>query len=745
MKIYQGRKMFESLTVAQKELDPSGRRICIHNDILVVSVRPVVLQTFPGTIEQLFELGLKLGGTPLDVWKQNKKKCEDMDAHKELAFAKTFQLMEQGFNAHSELLKGRITELLRELIKEGISNRQVDTMSSFEKVSDLLLSFVVSDGDGHMIPALHKFSNDIHDIITNYMGSYVVSCLLQSPNDLMVLIKNPHSPYYNSDWENVNEPHLKNIRIYKTLLLQPDLKTHHINLVDGIRKHFFDMNPLLLKEVHNRTKLPYEDIQPKEQKEWELEDFLRDISSDALSLLLSLYFASSNPLTLVHNTYFIASMTKDVLANSEEINKEEDIVLKEFAQKVEYDLPLFRELIEKLELNKSFLIEHILESDEDEDEDDYFFEDMDFDNLEYFREVMLENAELSWKAKALFAYAYIVEVGYCNIQSMVHVSKDRKQKVMAGLKELEEQDIGYFDDDDDFILHISPEFINASQEELFFDNCEEYRSILENENLSWKAKGIALFICITEITQKDHLENRATDSMRSVKEGIKELMDCGVIEQEPVNQMIDTVLNNKEHIKNWYNHSLRSDIQSWLTRADSAIHLLNAIYPSMGNLSALEMAVIADDDQMVESMLQLESIELPIRSINKLPITHTALICKSYSSMQVLLKDKRICDNKALMYMTLLEAIAGDVDDLSIIRKILMTEVDVNVTFHTVPSPLQVALEKKKIDLALIRLLLEFGASPDVEFWGPYDTIADFVEDKGNASLKKLFRNNKSA
>ncbi|MEK5357755.1 hypothetical protein [Paenibacillus sp. FSL L8-0709] len=757
MFLYQGRRKFESFSAAKQELDPVGRRICIHNEERVVTIRPAVVQTFPGTIEQLFELGLKLGGTPLEVWKENKKRCEEMDASKELAFAKSIQLMEQGYNAHAEQWKSQLTEYLKSLIEFGLENGDVVRSDSFEKVSDLLLSFMMSDEEGNKILALQLFSNQIHKLVTDNLGTYVISYLLQFSKELMALIRDPYSPYFNSNWEGILDPNERNIMIYKTLLEQPDLKVHHLDVVNRIKNDLFEMNPVLMKEVQNRTLLPLKNLVPESQEEWKMKDFLRDISPEALSLLLSIYFGLSNPLTIAHDVYLSAVMMKDVLLGSGDLLELDNQAQEAFIQKIESDVPLLRELIEKLEVNKDFLLEHMIELDKEEFSEEWLEHDIEdlFDEddlmygkyIDYFEETVMDDSELSWKAKALFSYVFFVESGYCYIDSILEESKESKQVVLLGLKELEKQGYGFINDNQVFSLHMHPEDLDDEDDEVL----EAFISVLENEGLSWKAKGIGLFYILYGFASEFLLENVSIDSSRSIKAGLKELMENGLIPN--VNHMtvserktIIALLDIKNGVKDWYNLVLQPEIRSWLKGSIPSIHLLNAIYPSMANLTALEMAVIADDVQMVDYLLQLENIELPVRSVDKPSITQTALICGSFSSLQVLLRDERIKNDKDSLYMTIICGIIEETD-LAIIRDLLMTGIDLNATSFSLPSPLQIALQKKKLDLGLIKLLLEFGASSEMRYMGPdeYLTLDEYVEDKGTVTLKKLFRNNSAS
>lgn len=757
MLLYQGRKKFESIKNAQKELDPAGRRICLHNDELVVTIRPLVVQTFPGTVEQLFELGLKLGGTPIEVWIQNKKRCEDIDARKELALAKILQLMEQGFNAQGQLWKSRLTEYLRSLIELGLGSSNDIRYDSFEKVSDLLLSFVVPGEAGKEIVALQRFSIEINNSITDDLGLYVVTYLLQSSKELMTLIRDPYSPYFNSNWESILDPNERNVMLYRTLLEQPDLKTHHMDVVNRIKKDLYDLNPILLKEVRNRANLPLNTLIPESKEEWNISDFLRDISKDALLLLLSLYFDMYNPLSVAHNSYLGALMMKDVLTATEDIINVENNVQEAFIKKVDGDIPLLRELISKLELNKEFMFNHIIDMEEQDEEMDFDLEDLldeeedDFDErILHFMLTVLEDSRLSWKAKALYAYVFFEGFGSCDIQSLVDKSSDNKQALKSGLKELEKQEYG-FCDKDMFSLYLQPEEFDDDLEDE--ETLEEFSSVLENSTLSWKAKGMALFSIINgPFLSESILLRMSGDSKQSIKEGLKELQDCKCIdiaileemfEDTPGQRMGTLLMDNKDNISSWYHHELRTQLHTWLQVPNPSIHLINAIYPSMRELTALEMAVIADDVETVERLIILEGINLPLKTLDKLSITQTALICGSYCSLRALLNNEQVRKDQLSMFMTVVTGISEEIADLSILRDILNTGVDLNCILFSVPSPLQLAIEKKKVNLGLVRLLLEFGASPNMEYVGPtYETLTEYVDDHGTVTLKKLFRNN---
>lgn len=641
MYLIQGRKKFSTLEEAKENLDPEGGRIAIIGEERVATIRPQIVHNFPGTLEQLYELGLKLGGYPSEVYLKNKKHFDEQDLMKEMIFARTLAYLDWLWEKKYETILNDLISYLARIVKQSNLSKELNQYETVEQLLDAFKTNALREGKYVVVPAAEAMKEVINHEIKAQIGWALVEHLSSvAKNELDSFINDPYSPYF----KEVSVSGMpKTEKIYITLRKHPDIQKVFNDYARRIEQDLLQSKPTFLLQdqkselIFARRESQVNDLFG-ESEEVISGNIFAHLSEQQKQTLLTLYFAKFNPIKLIHEAMVSASFGEHLLSEheseiGEEMKEHIGYFLKELGdlQKLEnifLSHPLFA-----VEMMHDFIAKHFDGDTSDVDEENDLFDlddedeedDFDFDQLvmdEYksnFNEHILRNTRLSWREKGLLAYAFFVSDGYIDMDEIEEVSLHSKQTVRKSLKRLEELGVISYEMDFGGLYSINLEGLDDWS--FVDDPYKSFFDFLTDDRLSWEAKGVNIWFEINGTEDPEDLVEWSTDKITAVKKIYKELHETGLIMsredllniedlyEEKVQMAKDRL---KERVRTWYEEHLKHSLLVLLQSQTPSPALLNAKLPEQENMMAIQIATIAGDTEAVGKLLKIEGITLPL-------------------------------------------------------------------------------------------------------------------------------------
>lgn len=648
MIISQGTKKFESLENAKKRLKSDSTRVAIHGEKRVVTVRPQIVQSFPGSVEQLFELGMKLGGHPLELFKVERQACEDRDATKEFVIARTLVLHDWLWEQKYGEIMSQLTIFLKRTIEEGSFEGDI---KQYETVRDFIATLDSStqglnaiQSDTRLVDVKSKIDSLISDTIGIPLS---IRLRVEMTSEMHLWLNDPHSPYFAPQL--IDTEYLPPSKLYLTLLKHPDLQKLHEEKTSKVYSDFLDQRLALVlynqkQEEHftgrgaNKSSLLGEQTTP---------DIFDQLNDDQKKALLTLYFAKMNPIKIIQEAMVFASFSEHLLSNQHDelppdyknemgefFNGFGDLqeLFDLFSENPNFQMQLLDEMMEEE------MLEEMLEELEEDDEE------RDFEELqEIFDEHILLNDDLSLRDKGILAYALFANYGNIDLDYIADLSSVSKQTIRKSIKKLE--DYGYINiclDCDDY--HMNLELIDA--EYLCTEVYEPFLDVLERDDLSWEAKAIFVWSEIKGADDPEEVVIWSTDRLSVVKKAYKELMDADLMftgaqiadmKEHIENRHRELRVKVKEDTNAWYVGELKGLLKGILAASTPSTNLLNARYPNFENMLPIQVAVVADDPEIIQRLLDIKGIHIPRETVAEtLGEIHPLMLAFEMESLQVI-------------------------------------------------------------------------------------------------------------
>ncbi|RRJ54841.1 hypothetical protein EHV15_35295 [Paenibacillus oralis] len=769
MYLIQGRKKFISLDEAKAKLDLEGGRVAIIGEKRVATIRPQIVQNFPGTLEQLYDLGLKLGGYPVEVYLKSKVQFDEQDSLKELFLARTFAYLDWLWEQKYEAITSDLISYLTQIIRQS---NLVEDLAEYESVEQLLQVFktnTLRDGNFTVVPATDAMKDRMEHEVLSHVGAALSKHLLSSmQKELNAWINDPYSPFFK---EPLDFDEISYTKCYQILRKHPDIQKVHNDFISKMERDFLQMKPLFLlmkpnkEPAFNRRESTLEDLF-RDSNEGGPKNIFGHLTEQQKQTMLQLYFAKYNPIKLIHEAMVSASFSEHLLVEDEgEIGEEMkeylSIFLNELGdlQKLEnifLSHPLFAaELVHEL-ISKHFEEDAVEKPDHDElfdideDVDKGLGELIIEDYKRFFNENILRNTNLSLSEKGLLAYAYFVNGGYIDLDEIEDVSVHSKQAFRKSVNHLLE--LGLLSVKKEYGNLLVMDFDEPENNNIVLvDSYDPFVGFLSDTQLSWEAKGINTWIELNGMENPEDLVMWSTDKITTLKKSFKELHEVGILltkeEFEDIQAFFEekSVLVKKqikEKISLWYDEHLKSSLQVLLQSNHPPIDFLNAKIPAQNNMMAVQIATIANDAEMVRSLLKLEGIVLPLKvdSLDDMGEMHPLLLAIEMDNPELLpvfFELSSVLDNQYLVgeTFTLLIKRKGP---LSCLREGIKLLEGAEYRQDLLNWLLVTCVLKMQQDYA--EALLEAGASPEEPIINGGETALGLAEKHGLHVFLDLFR-----
>jgi hypothetical protein len=765
MILSQGRKTFLSLEEAKKQIKPDGERVSVIGDARAVTIRSEIVRSFPGTIEQLYDLGIKLGGYPLDFFKSNRKQCEELDAAKELVMARAIAFMEwQWEHQHPRIIED-ISMSLRTVIEKNGLLQEADKHGT---ISDFLLSFRLDafDKDSKAVKAtgMELMEDNIRYQIGQIIG-LKLSAHLQAtmPKELGMWINDEFNECFVEKWDVEQHQAHSNEELYRVILQHPDIRNLRDDFMERVRGEFYRLSPavVLLEQRSKNTNRVAGSEEPVTEI-YKPSDIIKSLSQEHIQALLTLYFAKFNPLKLISEAMIFTSFTEYLADNNavevpEEIKKHMASIASELG-----DLQELENIFSKHPLFTAQLVSDMMFGAGDENGFSFGFGTSDIDVQPEFNPYgpqyegeekeeghklafghhILRNPELSWREKGMLAYSYFMGDIDLDIDDLTNLGPHSKQTIRKSLKQLEEigaaKKCGNCD-----ILHMNIDFL-GERCIFVFNPYEPFEDFLTNDELSWEAKGVYCWFKIIGSTNQEALEAFSKDRLSSLVKAFEELSDGNMIlsqlEVEQLREIVDDEMAEqmeitKETFVDWYEESLKPILKQIINMPKLNADVLNARYPAFDNYSAVQLATIAGDIEMVEALLKVEGIELYEEYRDVTHPLHLAYVYDAENMIPLLMKFPQISTNEEDVGSFVLRIILEGAP-VSML-KATMQHLESVYKQPMLDRMMNVAIVEATVDHVMT--LLELGASPNtVVFKGR--SALELTKENGMLDLYRLLK-----
>jgi hypothetical protein len=749
--ISQDRRMFSSLLEAQNQIIESGRRVVIGNEEQVVTFRPQTVKTFPGTIEQLFELGKKLGAYPIKVFKKKKRECEKRDHSKEVAFSKTIGhmifLSEQRANTLVHYLLLYVRSLIDRLELHHLA--RVDGV-----VSDLLLSFRIDisrEGDLYSVTGMEACEEHLEKLVVEMFEKDLIRFLKENEEDnLRVWINDPYSAFNTKYSVKTSDAVL-----YKILLQHPDILQQHKACKERIRSEFYnlDANLIFTRESPQSIEINTNSDFSSSIRLWNTKDIFEIFTKEQIYTILNTYFSLMNPIQVIQELTTYRSMIQVFLKDHRDVYDPNTIeqletLLSKMDRLREFE-PIFQANPQILHAHyiKQFKIAQMnsdyfngikIEGDQGMDRKD------DERPKEWFKETILERKELTWEDKGILSFAFFLGAGCLELDEIMKYSHSPRSVLRRTIQRMESNKV-LLTCDDCGSLHIkwvSELGWEQGVELLHQLPMKSFESFIKDDELSWAAKGIYTWIKCSDSSSIYEIEKLAALSNtppQLVELAFHELIDQGYVVQPGVSGTADLQANEHRRIKDilseWYINELRPALNALISLPGEKAHVLNAKYPTKYGYTAIQTASIVDDVAMVEALLKVDGIMI----LDSNDLTQHPLLLSYYSGSHAaterLLEDRRVIEQEELINIFFGSAIMEEIPAEQLCK--YLNKLDVPDKSQVVSKFLLPALMRKNEDA--IRVLLKAGACPHTVIVDK-KTAMDIAKDREEVDIILLFK-----
>lgn len=746
MFISQDRNQFYSLKEAQKGIDESGGRVAICQSDQVVTINPQVVKNFPGTIKELFDVGRVLGMYPIEVYKQIKSDCELRDHAKELVYTRAIGHMVFLSEQRAIKLLDDLLCFVRSLIE---ANNLQTSIPLHNSVMDFLLSFRMKVEDRKnlvSITALQACEEYLEQLIIQSIGVALIHYLRSSsPDELQICISDPYS-VFNVDIGG----NLESEELYKLLLHHPGILSHHEQIKNKIRNDVYYANPLEVFTDSNSTLIeepkPIIHVEP-----WNTKDIFNVFSKEQIYTILNTYFSIMNPIQVIQELTTLRSMARLFLKEHREAFEKENIEqLEELVQKINQ----LREFEHIFQANPQLAQTHYLKQDNDghlevsntnvsEFEDDWLEDHVDSKwAKEWFNDTLLERRDLTWEEKGVLSFVYFVGAGSLNFDKMMKYSHTPRSALRKTVDRLESEGVlisceecGAY-----HLKSISELDWHIGKSLLCQLPIESFKGFIKDDELSWDAKGIYTWI---QCSGNKHYDIKQLTSLSNnppllVEQAYYELIDQGYLVQvENIDQQLKNDVHSckKENILKWYEEELKPALQKLLTLPGDLSNILNAKYPAGCDFTAIQVASISDDVEMVGALLQINELILhDSDDLHQHPLL-LALYCGNHAAAEKLLEDQRVVNQSEIINIFFGNAIMEEIPPhqlSSYLSKLRIPDKKQVVSKLLLPALM-------RLNRDVIRELLKAGASPYIEIVNK-KTAMDIAKDREEVDIIMLFK-----
>lgn len=744
MFISQHRIQFSSLEEAQTKIDEGGRRVVIGNGEEVVTIRPQIVKSFPGTIEQLFEIGKKLGSYPIDIFKLKKRELELQDHSKEIAFSRTIGHMIFLSEQRANSFVREMFEFLRSLI-ERLNLKEL--VLGHKEVSDFLLSFrtdVNRNGMTVSITGMEACEGYLDELVIRKFGEEIIQYLKEHVEDhLRNWINDSFSVFSSQYSEDLSADHL-----YKILLEHPDILLQHEEIKSKIRSEFYNSNPNLIIETDllkdNDTTSDLDLGYPSES--WDTKGLFEVIIKDQIHKILTTYFSLKNSCQVIQELTTFRSMVKLFLRDHRETIDAKSVEhLEELLtqwNKREYEV-ISKANPQSVHAHylKQFKIEQ-LSSDFFNTEGDQFVEQSGSEQAkEWFINNILSRKELTWEEKGILSFTFFLGSGFLNFDELMKFSNTPRSMLRKTVQRLEEKEV-LLTCDDSGSLHIK--WISDLDWKHGIDLLSQlplmsFESFIKDDELSWDAKGIYTWIKCNDLSlyEIDTLTSLSSTPIQLVELAFHELIEEGYIVHTVSGLELHPSDHNrvKESLLEWYQCELRPALQALLSLPGEKSHILNAKYPTKFGYTAIQIASIIDDVAMVEALLRNDHIiMLDSNDLMQHPLL-LAYNSESHSATEKLLEDRRVIEHDELINIFFGKAIMEEIPAGQLskyLHKLCIPDKREVVSKFLLP-----ALMRKNEEA--IHALLQAGASPNTIIV-QQKTAMDIAKEREEIDIILLFK-----
>ena len=759
MIISQDRRRFSSLDDAKNNLDLAGRRVAIILNDKVVTIRPQIVTTFTSTQLQLFQLGEKLGGYPLDVYKERKRECEHRDETKEFIFSYSLAHLNYIADIHSGLIVQELEKLIRHTTNK---DSRTQTLTEQVNTTHFLLSNEADQNDA-TITTIKDLDGMIDLLVSQTIGVEVASYLkLNVHNELRIWINDRFSPYFINKYTES----LSALEVYKLLIQHPDIRDLHHSIIKKVEHDFYKANINKQLEIHivgdpsseiREDNYQHESLQKTDisiesnhtrsfynKKKWHTEEIFDVFSKEQILSLLHTYFNIINPIQVIHD------LIADNLMSQLYIKDNKDSSQK-LATPV-HNVNLLIECERKFNENQKILDSHQLQRLKTKHElANHFERSMRSDPLEeddgsaaktWFKERILDRSSLTWGEKGVLAFSFFLSKGILNTDKLLEIntqSKPMLKKIIKNLLDKEilfissERSIYHMKDTKDFDWNVERElhvvFPLQSFESFMFDN-----------ELSWDAKGLYTWMQCTDTIEPDteYLLSLSSSRRDDVERAYNELLEQGYVvyldnAATVQNQAIEH-LYIKEACVDWYYRELGPLLRQVFSINDVSVDLLNAKYPSKYNYNAIQLAAMANDEEMIRKLIKVDGLDLTYLSHEDNPLL-LAFRSGSNQAVTILLKESYIAEHTDLVSFFFSNVVMEEVPTDIIVRYL--------AAYHSqskdevVSRLLLPALMRRNRNI--IEVLLQAGASPHA-FIVDGKTAWDIAKDLKEVDILLMFK-----
>jgi len=756
--IYQDRRKFTSLDDARMNVDVSGRRVAIIHEDKVVTIRPHVVKSFPGTLDQLFQLGLKLGGYPVEVYKQRNRECEYRDETKELIFTRTIAQM-------NFLAEKKREQILRDLLNQlRMMTDQLklwSSVSDHSSISDYLLSFRVAS-DSTSITGMEAFEHYIDRFVVERIGVEVANYLRSNYlNELRVWINDRYSPYFLKKFSGS----LTASDVYAIFLQHPDLHDLHNEIKKKIRNDFYKLNPQLLFvssehtldnqeyitehkteyfSEHNRIDLFFH------EKPWVTEQIFEVFDKQQILYILSTYFRILNPIQIVHEMMALSSMSQLFLKDHKHLLDQESVKqLESFVQRMyplkEYEIKFFAnpEIVESHKRSRRKTEEDLAMQFELSMRTGQPLDGGEFAAKTWFKERILKKRTLSWGEKGILAYAFFVGKGKIEISKLAELSSQKLFYIKQMIQRMEKNQVIYYCNRCNcFHMTETRDFEWRKGPCSFGEGIEQsFHYFMYDHELSWEAKGLYTWMQCTDTLEPDLdlFYSLSNDPMEIVERAYQELFDQGYVafmrDEANIEKQALEFLHLRKVCEEWYSKELRPVLQMLFETNSATSELLNVRFPSKYDLNPLQFAALMDDDEMIKKMLQVEGLQMNDPFQMDFHPLLLAFRSGSHRAVTTLLQDIRISEQSELITLFFGNVIMDEVPAEVLVR--YLDAYKSGLKDELISKMLLPALLRKNKEI--MEVLLKAGASPNAVIVDN-KTAWDIAKEQEEVEIMLLFK-----
>jgi hypothetical protein len=692
MKILQSNVIYNSLEEFREQSVDKTNRVCIDNDDIVVTFLPDYVFSFPGSMQELIKKGASFGSYPSSFFFNNRKECEKRDAARETVTSAINDTLKSIIESSEDDLYDYLSLNLASIINDPKAPASIKLNPLHETK--------IAMGQNPEIPLFDHYANMIRSsILTTYMFDGSSSFIKRLPKEVELWLNNQ----FDHDFQD-------NIRFTPTRYNQISMiLLWRVNIDGQVDQEINNLVQSILVKGYqtliSRAKQQKTIGSDEQSVNW-LPTFFNELSRGQLEILIKAFLVSKNPIKEVESLIEFLEHVEMQHPNSELFQKSSDLI---------GILPVLRVLADNLPEYDPFL-EHYLNHDEIEDVQE------SEDQWEMLEGYVFLNPNLSWKAKAICTY--LVCYGYegtVKLAELVSRSKEGRAAVYNAINEIENEELAFFDEDDK-VLFIIEDFEECRDNP---EKTRKFRKVMMDRTLSWKAKGIHLFMSCFDETSEQILLESAIDGKQSLINGLNELLNAGIInkpldkEEKPIDVKEMEKRKSDEQI---YWNQIRPLFFEVTGRDDCSSDIFNVTFGE-NRQTLLQKAACHGDTELVGRLLMHPLLDIDY--VDKEERTALLIAC---SEKQSTIAEMLILHNSDINHQGFLGQnpfFFAVINKLDVVDCFLNHGVDVN-RISIGGTALHAAVHTG--ELQLVQKLVKFGANPslkDLEGKTPLDIAYD--------------------